>query len=416
MLNKIRQITNEQAVLERQIKANAEMAVKGSALAKQAVEQDLAATYKLRLEKEKLNREITEMAKRTNQVGMSFKQFIGQPAVIQSLAFAADDAAASFGTGGWSGAIRGAANNLSLIAMMASPTIGAITGIGLAIGGGFIKQWEDSAKAIDNSRESMDKSRESAAQYRKQIMELSASVAELSGEEAKAAEIRLQKRREEMLSKPKTELMEALQKQGGVNRSISAIDREIAVLRQAKPGSGEEAQAIGQRISSLVKQRETLADQQAEADDDVRRRQSNFDATVALLDQEEQARQQKAGRDRVNAFAKQFRRGAAELAGGLQKGFADRVKSFDPLEIQLNQTRMDAKKARIAADQERFDAMGPARPQFRGDREGVITPEEMEAIRKLDHAAQALQIAAEKLELQKAERERDNNINRRPGG
>lgn len=50
---------------------------------------------------------------------------------IQQLVFAVDDAASSFGTGGWSGAIRGSANNLSMLAGILGGPYGLAAGVAI---------------------------------------------------------------------------------------------------------------------------------------------------------------------------------------------------------------------------------------------------------------------------------------------
>ena len=416
MLNKIRQITNEQQILERQIKSNAETAQRGSALAQQAVEQDLVASYKLTQQKKNLFAELQKLETQQKQsiatqaavtAGTSKSQM-----VIQQLAYAADDAAVSFGNGGLSGALRGASNNLSAVAMAFNPVYGAIAGVGLAIGGVFLRRWEELEKATDGSKESLDRWRESASQTRKVIADLAASTEELSGNEQKAAEMRLQRRRMETLEKPKTELTAAQQKVGDASERIRQIDERLK--EGPRPGESSIYRWILDR--SLKNERSALVEQRDADQLEVDRQQRNLALMENLFDQEESARQQKAGRDRIGAFTKQVRRNVTELAGGLQKGFAERVKQLDPLQLQLNDVRIQTKRAQIAADEERVRASGPARPQFAGDREGFVTPAESDAIKKLDQAAQALQIAAGKIELAISERERDRNINRRPGG
>ena len=77
---------------------------------------------------------IREQGKVNQSMGQLTSRGFNTTFAIQQLAYAVDDAAISFSTGGFAGAVRGAANNLSTVAMGFSATAGAAVGVGLAIG------------------------------------------------------------------------------------------------------------------------------------------------------------------------------------------------------------------------------------------------------------------------------------------
>lgn len=58
--------------------------------------------------------------------------------IVSQLGFAAEDAAVSFGTTGLAGALRGASNNLSVVAMAFNPIAGIIVGVGTALAASLI--------------------------------------------------------------------------------------------------------------------------------------------------------------------------------------------------------------------------------------------------------------------------------------
>lgn len=81
---------------------------------------------------------------------------------VQQLVFAVDDAASSFGTGGWSGAIRGSANNLSMLAGILGGPYGMAIAVAITAGTqlwmAFSKQKEEAAGAaqgVDQLTESL---------------------------------------------------------------------------------------------------------------------------------------------------------------------------------------------------------------------------------------------------------------------
>lgn len=76
------------------------------------------------------------------------------------LSRAAEDAAVSFGTGGFAGALRGAGNNISQFALAFGPLAGAITGIGVAALSGLVGWFERTKTATDAAKKSLDEFRE----------------------------------------------------------------------------------------------------------------------------------------------------------------------------------------------------------------------------------------------------------------
>lgn len=66
--------------------------------------------------------------------------------MVTQLGYAAEDAAVSFGTAGLAGALRGASNNLSVVAMQFGPIPGLIVGVGTALASSLIPMLEKSSE------------------------------------------------------------------------------------------------------------------------------------------------------------------------------------------------------------------------------------------------------------------------------
>lgn len=92
-------------------------------------------------------------AKSTARLG---QQSFRSQQVLTQLAFAAEDASVSFGTGGMAGAIRGASNNLVLIAATMAGTAGAIAAVSLVVITQLVPAFAKLAKGAKTARKEVD--------------------------------------------------------------------------------------------------------------------------------------------------------------------------------------------------------------------------------------------------------------------
>lgn len=101
--------------------------------------------------------EASRFGSRMNRINRGSNQAAGgfrnQGFAIQQLAFAAEDAAAVYGTSGLAGAFRASANNLSMFAMLMNPVAGIITSIGIAISAAVLPSLMRWANAADAAKE-----------------------------------------------------------------------------------------------------------------------------------------------------------------------------------------------------------------------------------------------------------------------
>ena len=442
MLNKIRQITNEQQILERQIKSNAETAQRGSALAQQAVEQDLAATYRLTQQKKQLYDELKKIEQQQKQAASMpamrafptlnaqqlaedraelerFRSTSVQTAksvesvqknvmaataaqaamtsgasrsqiIIQQLAFAADDAAISFSTGGFAGALRGASNNLSMVAMMANPVIGALTGIGLTVGGVFIRNWENASKAVEHHK---DKIKELVDELKRldervlranrggaeasRILQLQADQKLLDDARAKQIEARTNTISAQQAVKAAEQRQKAIQATGAANLNpafAAVVEQELASARSAL---------------DVAKNEEIVAN-------------TRFGAITNKVQQAQQAE----GRRRLRDFGADVGNKAGDLFGNLRKGLRRRADELDPLNIQIQQQQLLVDKARNARDAAELNAGDGAKND----------PLTRQLLEKMDQQVKASELLLRELQTQRKEREMGNAVNRRPGG
>ena len=80
----------------------------------------------------------------------------------------------------------------------------------------------------------------------------------------------------------------------------------------------------------------------------------------------------------------------------------------------LAQAKYDS--AKLDYDREHAAAIGPKRPQFRGDKDNDISPAEQKVLDQLKAVAEQMKVAADALKLQKDVMKRDKLVNRQPGG
>ena len=401
MLNKIRQINNEQQLLERQIKQNAETARRGSALAQQAVEQDLTATYKLTQQKKQLFTELKKLEDQqqkavvTQQVmntGASKSQM-----AIQQLAYAADDAAASFSTGGFAGAMRGAANNLSMVAMMINPLYGALTGVGLAIGGVFVRNMEKASEAVD-------KHKVKTKELLVVLKELDERALKASKGNEEAARILQQQTDQKLIN-------DAREKKAGARTKVVAAQ---AALRDAEARATQVKGAGGGKFGQVAQQGAILRVNQARrALDDAQQEEKGADIELAALTNKVNQAQQAEGRQRLGAFNKDFQKKFEGFQADFGKALVKRVKQFDPLNRQIEGQELNVRRARMARDE--FELANPRNADDRG-REGQRIEKMLEM---MDRNIKNQEIILNRLKLQKEEREQEENqlpqLNRNAG-
>lgn len=97
---------------------------------------------------------LNQVTAATRQVGGGMNNL---QQVTQNLAYAADDAVASFGTGGLAGALRGAGNNLTLVAGLLGGVKAQLLAVAaIGIGGFLASQWQRAKKATEGAKASLE--------------------------------------------------------------------------------------------------------------------------------------------------------------------------------------------------------------------------------------------------------------------
>jgi hypothetical protein len=122
----------------------------------------------------------------------------------------------------------------------------------------------------------------------------------------------------------------------------------------------------------------------------------------SMLDKEEQARIQKAGRERVEKVFKHVRGKARDFAGDFKKKWDERKELFDPEKMKIADAQFNAKEAN--------QAVSDARVQANSD--GRIDRQEKSAIEALERAAAAMENVANKLEFEAKMRDRNKMLGR----
>lgn len=365
----------------------------------------------------------------TARRGIQMNQF-----AIQQLAYAVDDAAISFGTGGLAGAIRGAANNLSSVAMIVNPLAGAITGVGLAVGSTFIKRFEDAAKAEAKFAESSEKASEAIKKQYGLIRQLKDAMGDLQARQEKATsgenkdrenEDRDRERQDRKSRQPFIDrLVETSRDSASSNNAFLAARKKLFNVREQIEAKKKSGWWMG--VFDPLNWSESSAESEMQTAEKKFRIAQAASGDAAQQLQQVEMRQAEvrplekaaAARKRMTEFGNDIRKRTIDFGGDFSKAWDKHVEKFDPLTLKIEAARIQAEGANLAFSKERTAAEGPARRWMFPDdvEDGKVSRLEKKVLDTLENTARMLADAVKSLELQKHERDHNKLINRQPGG
>ena len=242
-IGEMMKIEVKQKELQANIRHNTQEAVRGSALAKQATIEQRIELHKLDMEYKLLKQSLTDSNTQQSSVNtLSDKN----KQIMQQLSYAVGDAASTFGTGGLSGALRGAGNNLEMVAgLMFGPVVGGITAVGIALLPAIAKM-TGLASSTKESEEAFKDAQKAADSYGNTMSTLEERIQKLIFSEEQFEAMKIDREKKKALAEFDKENAGAVNKAFEAQQKITDHDAKVQEKLRAMRARGateEEIQA-----------------------------------------------------------------------------------------------------------------------------------------------------------------------------
>lgn len=213
------------------------------------------------------------------------KGFAKTQQVTQNLAYAADDAVQSFGTGGLAGALRGAGNNLTLVAgLLGGVKVQLLAVAAIGIGSFLASQWDRARKATQGARDAVTDYGKSLRDISKQrisaAMDLRQGRREIAREDDLDSIKSRQRSGKDRLGDLEAQrnlsdkrLLEIQQLQDKYQTTVNQLESvggvNLAIENQLNPAQGRKYDTAVQRLGELQKERDELVASHREIKDQI---------------------------------------------------------------------------------------------------------------------------------------------------
>lgn len=271
--------------------------------------------------------ELNQVNQATAKVGKGFSK---TQQISQQLTFAVDDAVTSFGTGGLAGALRGAANNLSMVAMM----IGGVKTQLAVIGG--IAAFQLIISQFNRMREAAGDAKDAVDRYKHSLEIMTGRTDTDIGQRSQLREIAGLRTTAEGFNRQRSldnELNDLIAKRGKLVATIRDLSRRITDEQEKQQmleerggeASGDDLELVTDRIAAM---RESRAERIKELDTIKEEIKQQRELNIAVRDQVELLQQRRLegfgllGIGTAGGLARELRIGGAMIKGGEDIGLS----------------------------------------------------------------------------------------------